>query len=77
MKVLVRKIVSNHDNLSKDCYTGITQELPKIGHYFEMEREMLHTTQVIAVRQHSDNEYTFGTKNSLYHLTVLEDTPQV
>lgn len=38
-----------------------------------MEKELLWTTKVIAVKKLNDKEYCFGTKNSLYYLTVLDD----
>lgn len=77
MKVQIRKLQSNHDNLSKDVYTGYTKELPTVSHFFEMDREYLHTTKVTAVRKVSDKEYSFGTNNSLYFLTVLDESDTI
>lgn len=72
MKVQIRKLQSSHNNLAKEVYTGITEDLPTVGQIFEMDNEFLYTTTVLAVRKINDFEYSFGTKNSLYFLTVLE-----
>lgn len=72
MKVQVRKLQSTHHNLSKDVYTGHCTELPTLGHFFEMDKEYLHTTQVTVVKRINETEYSFATRNSLYFLTVVE-----
>lgn len=73
MRVQVRKLQSVHDNLAKDTYIGTIDSIPKVGQCLSMCDEYLWTTPIIAIKRVSSTEYSFGTRNSLYYLTVLDD----
>jgi hypothetical protein len=76
VRVTLRKLKSNHNNLSRDVYTGTVSELPKVGESFLMqtnESGLLMTTHVASYEKNFENKtITFRTKNSEYELEITQ-----
>ena len=86
MKVILKKIKSNHNNLRTDVIEGFTRELPAVGEVFWIEGEALDSlvrdrggvrlirTSPVKTVTHEENTnlYLFTTENSEYSLEVLD-----
>lgn len=82
-KVKLTKIKSSHNNLRTDEIEGETEHLPEVGRSFILKAEPLenleanfrsvYTTEIEHVEKH-ENGYRFNTKNSIYHLEVLDES---
>lgn len=80
LKVTLRKILSNHNELEKDIYQGICYDLPMINQSFILyhigdhgQMRELTTSRVREVIEMDDNRVRFQTLNSTYELTYHKE----
>jgi len=73
LKIKLRCLKSNHITTDIEI-KGTTSRLPVIGYTFMLhqgEFKYFQTTRVLTIES-IGNEHTFTTRNSTYHLTVIE-----
>jgi hypothetical protein len=79
-KVVLKRMLSNHNNLRTDVIEGMAMHLPSVGMPFILFGESLTdpaatrvvTTTPVMETKVNDSVWWFKTKNSTYELTVLE-----
>lgn len=82
-QVKLKKIESTHNNVRSNEINGVCYELPKVGSSFmllssetltpDTNLRQIVTSEITEVREF-DGEIIFRTRNSLYSITVIDES---